>query len=562
MNKRNFTFIFSLILLNLILCVKVNTASTQEYILTNDDVDHSPKNIMVGSYFGGRSHLKPMLDVAAVLDERGHNIILITSGNYTPSSEYPTVKQVSFGPPVDIKKLKNVKNIIHKEFDFTRFTFMYDLALKTYNDTFVKYKNAAIENNVDLFLCHAMMNDACLDAAHALNKPVVGFLSYLNAIDLKTYKSDPMFRCNISLENESFLERFKCTVIQPLRMLNLVYNNSKKLNDLRNKMGVEQVFMSAMRLAKNSLVLIDSFFGFELPQTVPPNVQEIGPVLAKEYPPLTPELSDFINAHKRVLYVAFGTRFFTTTENNSKLLRSFIEAINRNMVDGVVWALSQTQKEDFNPTLTLSDGSQVQTSLILNNEHPHIHIAKFAPQFAVLNHTNTKLFFSHGGAGSTHESLFTGTPMLVLPLGGDQMGNAQKLELAGMALSANKMSLDVDDILNKIDFLLKDENVKKNSERMKFLARIGSKRKHRAADLIEYILYRNNLDKGSNKELREWIPASTRMGFIRGNNYDVYGAILGIALGLVGGILWFIIKSIRFVVKKISPPSNQKPKKE
>jgi hypothetical protein len=150
--------------------------------------------------------------------------------------------------------------------------------------------------------------------------------------------------------------------------------------------------------------------------------------------------------------------------------------------------------------------------------------------------------------------------MLVMPLGGDQMGNAQKLELAGMALSVNKMTLDVNDIINKIDFLLKDEGVKKNSERMKFLARINSKRKYRAADLIEYILYRNNLDKDSNKELKEWLPANTRMGIIRGNNYDVYGAILGIALGIIGGILWITIKLIKVIVKKSSP--NQKPKKE
>src|SRR3954447_1760709 len=142
--------------------------------------------------------------------------------------------------------------------------------------------------------------------------------------------------------------------------------------------------------------------------------------MSEEYPPLTPELSSFINMHKRVLYVSFGTRFFATIENNNKLLQSFVEAVNKNIIDGVVWALSQTSKDDFSPTLNLSDGTQVQTSSILNNEHPHILIVKFAPQFAVLNHTNTKLFLSHGGAGSSHESLYTGTPMLVLPFGADQ----------------------------------------------------------------------------------------------------------------------------------------------
>jgi hypothetical protein len=216
-------------------------------------------------------------------------------------------------------------------------------------------------------------------------------------------------------------------------------------------------------------------------------------------------------------------------------LQSFVEIINNKIVDGVVWALVETSKDDFSQTLNLTDGTQVRTLPILNNEHPHFHIAEFAPQFAVLNHTNTKLFFSHGGAGSTHESLYTGTPMLILPFGGDQMGNAQRLKSAGMALSLNKFNLDVNDIVNKIDFLLNDEDVKKNSMRMKFLTRINSKRKYRAADLVEYILYSGSLDEYVNDDfLKEWIPAEYRMGFIKANNLDVYGALLGIILTLIG----------------------------
>ncbi|RGB39520.1 Glycosyltransferase Family 1 protein [Rhizophagus diaphanus] len=271
-----------------------------------------------------------------------------------------------------------------------------------------------------------MFNDACLDVAHALKKSVVGFMSFLYVIDTQTYKSDPMIHCNISLENESFLERFKCTIIRPLHIISLL-------------------------LLRTSLVFVDTFFGLELPQALPSNVQEIGPIISKDYPLLTPELSNFINGHDRVLYIAFGV---------------------------------MTSKNDFSPTLNLTNGLQVQTSSILNNEHPHIRITKFVPQFAVLIHTNTKLFFSHGGAGSIHESLFIGTPMLVLPIGGDQIDNAQKLKSAG---------------------------------RMKVLAKINSKRKYRAADLIEYILHRGSF----NQELKELIPADKRMGFIRRNNYDV-----------------------------------------
>jgi hypothetical protein len=264
-----------------------------------------------------------------------------------------------------------------------------------------------------------------------------------------------------------------------------------------------------------------------------------------------------MNAHERVLYIAFGTRFYTTTENNNKILQSLVEAINKKIIDGVVWPLCETSRDNFYSTLNLTDGTQIQTLPILNNKHPHIHITKFAPQFAILNHTNTKLFFSHGGAGSSHESLYTSTPMLVLPLGGDQMGNAQKLKSAGVALTLNVLTLDVNDMLNKMSILLENKKIKKNLKKMEVLTKINSKRKYRAADLIEHILHSSGLDEHVNDNfIKEWEPAGPRMGFIKANNLDVYGALLGIIFTLIGGIAFKLMRytsnplSIRIKSKK------------
>ncbi|CAB4494011.1 unnamed protein product [Rhizophagus irregularis] len=152
-----------------------------------------------------------MLDVVTILIERGHNVILLTSGKYEPSSEYP-------------------------------------------------------------------VNQACIDVANNLNKPVVGFTSFMQLMEPKPYKSDPMYG-------------------------SYAYGPSiRKLNDIKGQMNINPV---SEKEPKFSLSLVDTFFGFELPQSSAPNVQEIGPVLSEEYPPLTPELSDFINGHRRVLYVAF-----------------------------------------------------------------------------------------------------------------------------------------------------------------------------------------------------------------------------------------------------------------
>ncbi|PKY25613.1 UDP-Glycosyltransferase/glycogen phosphorylase [Rhizophagus irregularis] len=543
----------------LLLCVNANTA-TQNYISRGVDIDRSniPKNIMFASFPGGRSHVKPMLDIATILVERGYNVILVASGENDTSIEYPAIKQISLGPKIGLRDIGIEVN--NEAITFDKMSKLLELGAKSYERVYEIYKSVAEEYNTDLFFCDLLLNDACIDIAHALKKPVVGFTSGLRIMDPKPYKSDPMFGCSISLENASILERFRCNFIQPLLFIYSFNSIMNQINDVRKQLNIEPGNIALGRGVKSSLVLIDTFFGFEPPQTLPPYVQDIGPILSEEYPPLSPELSYFINGHERVLYVAFGTRFFTTTDNNSKLLQSFIEAINKKIVDGVVWALVETSKDNFHPTLKLSDGTQVQTSPILNNEHPHIHITKFAPQFAVLNHTNTKLFVSHGGAGSSHETLYTGTPVLVLPHAGDQIGNAQKLITAGVASSLSLNNLDINDILNKMDSLLKDEKVKKNSERMKVLAKINSKRKFRAADLIEYMLHSSTFVEDFNNDfLKEWFPADTRMGIIRANNLDIFAILLIIILSIIGFIVVKLIKLFRFLL--MNPSSDDRKSK-
>ncbi|CAB4420544.1 unnamed protein product [Rhizophagus irregularis] len=546
----------------LLLCVNVNTVA-QNYISRGVDIDRSniPKNILVASFPGGGSHVKPMLDIVTILVERGYNVILVAPIENKILVEYPAIKHISSGPKMSRNNGIEVNN---EALTFKKMMKLFEPGVKSYKRVYEMYKNVAEEYNIDLFFCDLVpiQNDACIDIAHTLKKPVVGLISELLAIDPKPYKSDPTFGCDVSLEDASILERFRCNFIQPLLMIYSFNSIVNQINDVRKQMNIEPGNIAFGGSVKSSLILINTFFGFEQPQNLPPYVQEIGPILSEEYPPLSPELSDFINGHERVLYVTFGTRFITTTDNNSKLLQSFIEAINKKIVDGVVWALVKTPKDNFHSTLNLSDGTQVQTSPILNNKHPHIHITEFAPQFSVLNHTNTKLFFSHGGAGSSHETLYTGTPVLVLPLAGDQMGNAQKLIAAGVASSLSLNNLDIDDILNKMDSLLKDENVKKNSERMKVLAKINSKRKVRAADLIEYMLHSSTFVEDVNDDfLKEWFPADTRMGIIRAYNLDILTILLGITLSIIWFIIVKLIKLFRFLL--MNPSSdNRKPKIE
>ena len=211
--------------------------------------------------------------------------------------------------------------------------------------------------------------------------------------------------------------------------------------------------------------------------------------MSDDYSPLASETKEFLEKHPRTMFVAFGTMWCASKKNNGIFLQSFIEAIENDMLDGVIWGLSKAKVDEIPKKITLSNGKELDTFDIINNKHPNIQILSYAPQFSILAHENCRLFLSHGGTSSSNEALYNGKPILVMPIAFDQYGNAEKLEeFAGVALTLDKTNLKVEEILTKIRRLLSEEKFKINSEKMRFLARINSKRKYRAADLIEYVI--------------------------------------------------------------------------
>ncbi|RIB05479.1 Glycosyltransferase Family 1 protein [Gigaspora rosea] len=247
------------------------------------------------------------------------------------------------------------------------------------------------------------------------------------------------------------------------------------------------------------------------------------------------------------MYISFGTSVYTTPENYAILIQSILELINQNILDGVIWATVLQNESELPSTFTLSTGDVIPTSNILNNLYPHIHIMKFAPQFAILYHKNTKVFLSNGGVGSCHESMYTATLMLILPIAYDQPANAEQVELTGMSLTLSKLDLKVDDIIFKVIRLMNERSFKINAERMQVLAKFNSKRKHRGADLIEI---NNELEIYNEVLLRRCITPDSRMGFIRGNYLDVFGTVVIISIALISSFGYGFYKTIKFAFKR------------
>ncbi|CAG8630468.1 5695_t:CDS:2, partial [Racocetra persica] len=254
-----------------------------------------------------------------------------------------------------------------------------------------------------------------------------------------------------------------------------------------------------------------------VPADWPPIHQEIGPILPDTFPNLSSDLDQFLSTHSRTMYIALGTIVYTTPKNYAIMLQSALELINQNILDGVIWTTVQFNESELPSSFTLS-------------------------------------------TGSSHESMYTATPMLVLPIAFDQAGNAEKLELTGMALKLSKLDLKVDDIVSKVIRLMNESSFKMNAERMQVLAKFNSKRKYRAADLIDIVMnlakregVRNEygeLEVDNEALLRHWITPYSRMGTIRGKYLDVFGAAVIISIALISSLVYGVYKTIRFIFKK------------
>jgi hypothetical protein len=89
------------------------------------------------------------------------------------------------GPALNFKRIQlnldhtpEKKKNIPQVFNHKMLEDAFKEVFKEYNNNFEKYKSVAKDYNIDLFICDVLMNNACLDIAHTLKKPIVAFSSF------------------------------------------------------------------------------------------------------------------------------------------------------------------------------------------------------------------------------------------------------------------------------------------------------------------------------------------------------------------------------------------------
>ncbi|KAF0500211.1 UDP-Glycosyltransferase/glycogen phosphorylase [Gigaspora margarita] len=352
---------------------KIVKGKNNEFIQRELDLDKSdtPKNILIGSVLGGGSHLNPMLEIGKILMDRGYKVTLMAPGNFTATSTlYRSIPQI-----ITDHAHEELDKISYNEYNIKNWPKEIRLVDRGYTKYLNNYLQAYKEIKPDLFFCNYFANEACFDLALKLKKPVVGFASgTIFFTSQHPIRSDPVIGCHVNMENESFYNRFICAIVQPLRLHWNFRDNLNYINARRAEIGVSKHY--DFRERANTLFLTDSFFGFEVPAAWPPIHQEIGPILPDTFPSLSSDLDLFLASHARTLYIAHGTFVHTTPKNYAILLQSVLELINRNILDGVIWATVKFNESELPSTINLSTGEIIPTSNLLNNLHPHVYITK------------------------------------------------------------------------------------------------------------------------------------------------------------------------------------------
>ncbi|KAI0233628.1 hypothetical protein L0F63_002475 [Massospora cicadina] len=191
-----------------------------------------------------------------------------------------------------------------------------------------------------------------------------------------------------------------------------------------------------------------SFLGFEPPQHLPPNLKMIGPPATTPLAPLPADIEEFLNHHKRVMYIGFGSHVQLLESEIKAILGGVTLAIERGAIDSVIWGMGSTPPTMFPQT------------------RPNIFLLKWAPQQQILHHSSTRLILTHGGTESTFEAIHAKTPILCMPFFADQPRNARKLVDVGIGRYIDPTNFTSTSLAEAINEIITDPAYKNHLRRI------------------------------------------------------------------------------------------------
>ncbi|KAJ0330072.1 hypothetical protein COL5a_003905 [Colletotrichum fioriniae] len=161
---------------------------------------------------------------------------------------------------------------------------------------------------------------------------------------------------------------------------------------------------------------------------------------------------------------------------------------------------------------------------------------------AILDHPNTKVYLIYGGDFSANETIFHGTPALILDIFLDYLTNSACVVEAGVGLTMDKFDFTATEIANKIGRIVSDVDGSfgRNVERMKRIACVAFRRKELAADTVDEVIFDHELRSVGGVALRPMHlqTADMRITVWKARNWGLW--LVSVSTLTVGGTACFM----------------------
>ncbi|NXU47658.1 UD11 glucuronosyltransferase, partial [Turnix velox] len=406
------------------------------------------------------SHWLSMRVVLEKLSERGHEIVVVVpeASLFMRSSESFTIKtysvpysqefvdrfyhslgEKSFEDPSFLEKcsflLSNISEV----------TNIFSSACRhlLYDEGVMKYLQ---ESKFDAIMVDPVLPCGPILAEH-LSLPSVYFLRGLPCtLDYKATQSPSPFsyvpRTFMSTSDHmTFTERVKNLLILLPEDLFCHFFYFKYQNLASEFLGREVTILEL--LSKASIWLMRYDFVFEYPRPIMPNMIYIGGINCEQKRLLAKEFEDIVNASGEHGIVVFSLGSMVS-EIPMKKATEIAEALGT-VPQTVLWRY---------------------TGPAPPNLPKNVKLLKWLPQNDLLAHPKTRAFITHGGSHGVYEGICNAVPMLLMPLFGDQMDNAKRIESRGAGLTLNILEMTSKDISTALKAIINEKKYKENIQRL------------------------------------------------------------------------------------------------
>ncbi len=199
-----------------------------------------------------------------------------------------------------------------------------------------------------------------------------------------------------------------------------------------------------------ALVLASSVFGLEYEFPAPPQVNLVGAFVSEASTGSAedPDLSRWLDENDSVVYMGFGTLMQLSRDQVGALLGA-IERLGPE--HKFLWKLPAAQQK------LLPAESELPSNLRVENWIPS--------QLDVLAHPHVRTFVTHGGSNGFHESMYFGTPVLVVPAWVDCYAIGRRAVDSGVGLAfRNPNNITSGELVDMLHRLLTDNTFTERAE--------------------------------------------------------------------------------------------------